>query len=184
MGRKRRKAGGEMKNKSYGYRSYQKNRKACGADGLMEAVARTRREIDRHYQKPYEPENLLKRWCRLEYHSHSRVNFYTALGVSFLAGFLTAFYCFLMSLPQVTGNLVLLAVLTALFLGLLALALYYIVGRAEKTCDDPYRNFILPYEQAVLLRKMESDCGFSMEPEEPVPAMYDPNLYEYGDLEP
>lgn len=174
-----------MKNKSYGYRSYVKNYKACGPEGLLEAVNRTRGEIDRHYQKPYEPENLLRRWGRLEYHRRSRVNLYAALAVSFAAGFLTAFYFFLMSLPQVTGNLVLLAVLTALFLAALALALYGIVGRAEKVYDDPYRNFILPYEQAVLLRKLERDCGFCVAPGEAASDLYDPEIYEdYQDLEP
>lgn len=158
-----REKGGVMKNKSYGYKCYRKNLDARGGDQLLEVVTRTRMDIDRHYAKPFEADNLMKRWSRLEYHARQRFNVYFPVAVGFGIGFLTAFYFFLMSLREISESLWALIGLTVLFLALLALALFLIVRQTEKGFDDPYMNFILEYEKKVLADKLREGYGFSVD---------------------
>lgn len=171
-----------MKNNSYGYKTFRKNLGEYGRDALLDTVRQTREDIDRHYHKPFEPDNLIKRWSRLEYHRSQRLPAYVPVAVGYGIGFLTAFYFFLMSLPPISGSVPLLVGLTVLFLALAVLSVFLIIYGMEKNHDDPYRNYILPYEQLVLARKLEAEHGFSIEgvPEQNVPG-YDLESLELFD---
>lgn len=158
-----REKGGAMKNKSYGYKCYRKNLDSRDGDQLLEVIDRTRADIDRHYAKPFEADNLLKRWGRLEYHDRNRFHIYFPVAVAYGVGFLTAFYFFLMSLRQVSESLWALIGLTALFLALLVLGLFLIVRQTEKSFEDPYMNFILEYEKKTLAEKLRKDYGFDID---------------------